>query len=127
MDSPDWKVVEDAETRLETRSRERRAALARRDRRRRVLPWLICPLVLPALGVAALVWLFDEAGGDAGSRPDGEAAALAAACVLVPALLAAWVGRRHGRVDAVLWALVCAAIELALAFGLGFVALDLGP
>ena len=57
----------------------------------------------------------------------GKAAAATAACVLVPALLAGWIGRRHGTLDAILWALVCAAVELALAFGVGFAVLDLGP
>jgi cytochrome bd-type quinol oxidase subunit 2 len=123
MDPSDWQAAEDAEVRLESRSLERRASLERRDRRRRWLPWLICPVVLPAAGAAVLVALFDSSAAE---RRAGEAAALAAACVIVPALLAGWIGRRHGRLDAVLWALVCAAIELALAFGVGFVALDLG-
>ena len=117
----DLKAVEDAEVRLESRSRERRATLERRDRRRRWIPWLICPLLLPAAGAAALLAIGLE------GRPAREAAAIAAACVLVPALLAGWVGRRHGKLDAVLWALVCAAIELALVVGVGFLALDLAP
>ncbi len=52
-DGVDLQAAEDAEVRLEDRSRERREALARRDRRRRLLPWLLCPLLLPALGAAA--------------------------------------------------------------------------
>ena len=120
----DWHAVEDAEVRLESRSRERKASLAKRDRRRRWLPWLICPILLPAAGAAAMLALFDKPHA---ARPAGDAAALAVACVLVPALLAGWFGRRHGKVDAVLWALVCAAVELALVFGVGFFALDLGP
>ena len=123
----DLKAVEDAEVRLESRSRERRAVLERRDRRRRWLPWVLCPLVLPALGAVALMAILRSAGGDLRGWPASSAVAAAAAGVLVPALLAAWAGRRHGRVDAVLWGLVCAAIELALVFGVGFVALDLGP
>ena len=97
---------EDAEARLEGRSAARREALARRDRRRRLLPWLLCPLILPALGTAALVTV---------ARDDlvpGELAP-AAACVVVPALVSWWVGRAHGRLDAVLWALVTAAITVA--------------
>jgi len=116
---------EETEARLESRSAERRASLERRDRRRRLLPWLLCPLPLPAAGAAALVAVLRKAHDAA--WPAGQAAAAAIACVLVPALLAGWIGRRHGTVDAILWALVCAAIELALAFGVGFVALDLGP
>jgi hypothetical protein len=112
---------EEAETRLEGRSRERREALASRSRRRRLLPWLLCPLVLPALGAAAVVAIVrDEVRGP------GEHVA-AAAGVAVPAIVSWWLGRAHGRIDAVLWALVTVAIELALVFGVGFVALDLGP
>jgi hypothetical protein len=112
---------EEREARLEGRSRERRDALARRARRRRLLPWLVCPLVLPALGAAALLAVLqDELHGS------GELVA-AGAAVVVPALLSWWLGRAHGRVDAILWALVTVAIELALVFGVGFVALDLGP
>ena len=120
----DW---QETELRLESRSAERRASLERRDRRRRWLPWLICPLVLPAVGAAVALFALDEAGGDLSGRPAGEAVGLAAACLLVPAALAAWVARHQGRVEAILWALVCAAIEVALIFGVGFVALDLGP
>jgi hypothetical protein len=117
----DLQAAEDAEVRLEGRSRARRESLARRDRRRRLLPWLLCPLPLPALGAGALVLVMrDELHG---SRE----LIAAAASVVVPALVAWWLGRAHGRIDAVLWALVTVAIELALAFGVGLVALDLGP
>jgi predicted lysophospholipase L1 biosynthesis ABC-type transport system permease subunit len=116
---------EEAEARLESRSAERRESLDRRDRRRRLIPWLLCLVPLPAAGAAALVAVLREA--DEKSWPAARAAGAAIACVLVPALLAGWIGRRHGRIDAVLWALVSAAITLALAFGVGFLALDLGP
>ena len=126
MDS-DLKAVEDAEVRLESRSQERRAGLERRDRRRRLAPWLICLVPLPALGAAVLLTIVDEQGGDLRELSGTAAVVLVAGCLLVPALLSGWVGRRHGRVDAVLWALVTLAIELALVFGLGFAVLDLGP
>jgi cation transport ATPase len=116
---------EDAEARLESRSAERRVSLQKRDRRRRLTPWLVCLVPLPAAGAAALVAVLREA--DQKAWPAGKAALAAVACVLFPALLAGWVGRRHGRIDAVLWALVCAAIVVALALGIGFLALDLGP
>jgi hypothetical protein len=117
----DLQAADDAEVRLADRSRARREALARRDRRRRLLPWLLSPVVLPALGAAAmLAVLRDELRGS------GEMAA-AAGCLLVPAVVSWWLGRAHGRIDAVLWALVTAAVELALVVGVGFVALDLGP
>jgi hypothetical protein len=123
----DLKAVEDAEVRLESRSLERREALARRDRRRRWLPWLLCLLPIPALGAAALLWVLESAGGDLRDWPASSAALAVAGCVVVPAVLSGWIGRRHGKVDAVLWALLTAAVELALAVGVGFVALDLGP
>jgi len=124
---PDLKAVEDAEVRLESRSRERRAGLERRDRRRRLAPWLICLVPLPALGAGILLAIVDGQGGDLRELSGGEAVGLVAACLLVPALISGWVGRRHGRLDAVLWALVTLAVELALVFGLGFAVLDLGP
>ena len=126
MDS-DLKAVEDAEVRLESRSKQRRAGLERRDRRRRLAPWLICLVPLPAIGAAILLAVIDEQGGDLRELSGSTAVALVAGCLLVPALLSGWVGRRHGRLDAVLWALVTLAVELALVFGLGFAVLDLGP
>jgi hypothetical protein len=123
----DLQAVEDAEVRLESRSRERRAELERRDQRRRLAPWLLCLVPLPALGAGALLGIVDASGGDLRDLSAGAAAALVAGCLLAPALLSAWVGRRHGRLDAVLWGLVTLAVELALVFGLGFALLDLGP
>ena len=126
MDS-DLKAVEDAEVRLESRSRTRREQFAKRDRRRRLAPWLICLLPLPALGAGALLAILDRSGGDLRDLTPASAALVIAGCLLVPALLSGWVGRRHGRLDAVLWALVTLAVELALVLGLGFAVLDLGP
>ena len=125
MDS-DLQAVEDAEVRLESRSMQRRATIERRDRRRRLLPWLLCLVPLPVLGAAAMLATLRSAGGDLRGWPASTAALAVAACVLVPALASAWVGRPHGRVDAVLWGLVTAALVLALVFGAGFVLLDLG-
>jgi hypothetical protein len=123
----DLKAVEEAEGRLESRSRERRAGLERRDRRRRLAPWLICLVPLPALGAGVLLAILDGHGGDLREQSGPAAALIVAGCLLVPALVSGWVGRRHGRVDTVLWAFVTLAIELALVFGLGFAVLDLGP
>jgi hypothetical protein len=63
----DFEAVEAAEVRLQSRSLERRRQLERRDKRRRRLPWLLCPLPLPAVGAAALVATLRSAGGDPGS------------------------------------------------------------
>jgi hypothetical protein len=123
----DLKAVEDAEVRLESRSRERRAELERRERRRRLTPWLVCLVPLPAIGAGLLLAIIDGQGGDLRELSTAAAVAVVAGCLLVPALLSGWVGRRHGALDAVLWALVTLALELALVFGLGFAVLDLGP
>ena len=126
MDS-DLKAVEDAEVRLESRSQTRREQLQKRDRRRRLAPWLICLVPLPALGAGALLAIVRSSGGDLRDLSPPATVAVLAGCLLAPALLSGWVGRRHGRLDAVLWALVTLAVELALVFGLGFAVLDLGP
>lgn len=124
MDS-DLKAVEDAEVGL--RSQQRQAWRERRQRRRRLAPWLICLVPLPAAGAGLLLAIIDGQGGDLRELSTAGAVGVIAGCLLVPALLSGWVGRRHGRLDAVLWALVTLAIELALVFGLGFAVLDLGP
>ena len=123
----DLKAVEEAEGRLESRSAARREQLAKRDRRRALAPWLICLLPLPAVGAGVLLTIIDGQGGDLRELSTAAAVGVVAGCMLVPALASAWVGRRHGRLDAVLWALVTLAVELALVFGLGFAVLDLGP
>ena len=83
MDS-DLKAVEDAEVRLESRSKQRRAGLERRDRRRRLAPWLICLVPLPAIGAGALLAIIDDQGGDLRDLSSSAAAALVAGCLLVP-------------------------------------------
>ena len=123
----DLKAVEEAEGRLESRSAARREQLAKRDRRRALAPWLICLLPLPAAGAGVLLAIIDGQGGDLRELSTTAAVLVVAGCLLVPALASAWVGRRHGRLDAVLWGLVTLAVELALVFGLGFAVLDLGP
>jgi hypothetical protein len=123
----DLKAVEEAEGRLESRSAARREQIAKRNRRRALAPWLICLLPLPAAGAGVLLAIIDGQGGDLRELSTTAAVLVVAGCLLVPALVSAWVGRRHGRLDAVLWGLVTLAVELALVFGLGFAVLDLGP
>jgi hypothetical protein len=123
----DWDAVDRAEERLESRSVARRTQLERRDRRRRWLPFLLAPLVLPALGAAALLAVVEQAGGDLSGWPFARAVAVVAAAFLVPAALSAWLARREGIALALLWAVICAAAQLALVVGVGFLALDLGP
>jgi hypothetical protein len=88
---------------------------------------LVVPLVLAAAGAALLVALIEGAGGDLSSWPTWQAIAVPAAAFLVPALLSAAVTWRYGWLQAVLWAVVCAAVQFALVFGVGFAALGYGP
>jgi hypothetical protein len=120
----DWEATEQ---RLVERSAERRGALERRDRRRRWLPWVLCPLVLPALGAAVLLYVLDSAGGDFRGWTGWHVLAVIGACFVVPAGLSAWVARRQGVLEAIAWALACAAVQFALVVGVGLLALGLGP
>jgi hypothetical protein len=88
---------------------------------------MFVPLLLAAAGAAVVVGLLEAAGGDFGDWPTWQAIAVPAAAFAVPALLSAAVTWRYGWLQAVLWALVCAAVQFALVFGLGFLALDYGP
>jgi hypothetical protein len=87
----------------------------------------VVPLVLAAAGAAAVVGLLEAAGGDFGAWPTWQATAVPAAAFVVPALLSAAVTWRYGWFQGVLWAVACAAVQFALVFGVGFLALGYGP
>jgi hypothetical protein len=123
----EWEAIDRAEERLAAHSAERRTWLERRDRRRRRLPWLLAPLVLPALGAAAFLAVLERAGGDLRGWPTPAALGLVAACLAVPAALAAFATRREGALEAAAWALVSVCAEIALVVGVGFLLLELGP
>jgi hypothetical protein len=123
----DLDAAEAAELRLEARSRQRREELARRGRRRRIRLWLLAPLVLPGLGAAALVWALEREGGDFGGWPAWRVTLVLVAAFLVPAVLAGWLARRRGVLEAIAWAAACTCIEVVLVFGVGFLLLDYGP
>ena len=88
---------------------------------------LFAPLLLAAAGAAVIVGLLEAAGGDFGDWPTWQAIAVPAAAFAVPALLSAAITWRYGWFQALLWALTCAAVQFALVFGVGFLALDYGP
>ena len=96
-----------------------------RDARRGWVPWLLAPLVLPALGAAAIVALVE--GVDLDSWAVWQVAAALGAAVLVPAVLSAFAARRFGVAEAIAWALACVGVEVVLVFAVGFLALGLGP
>jgi hypothetical protein len=87
----------------------------------------IAPLLLAAAGAAVVVALIEAAGGDFSSWPTWQAIAVPAAAFAVPALLSAAVTWRFGWAQAILWAVVCAGVQFALVFGVGFLALGYGP
>jgi hypothetical protein len=89
--------------------------------------WLLAGAVLPLLGAAAVVGMIEAAGGDLGAWKTWQAVAALAAAVVVPAGLCVWLVQRGGVLQAVVWAVVCAGLQVALVFGVGFVALGLGP
>jgi hypothetical protein len=123
----DLDALEATELRLEARSRQRREELERRARRRRIRLWLLGPLVLPALGAAALLALLEREGGDLGGLPTPQAALVLAGAFLLPAAVTAWLARRRGALEALAWAVASACVALVLVFGVGLLALGLGP
>jgi hypothetical protein len=84
-------------------------------------------VALPILGAAAVVGVIEAAGGDLGAWKTWQVVAALAAALVVPAGLSLWLVRRDGVVQAIAWAVVCAGLQVALVFGVGFVALGLGP
>jgi len=73
------------------------------------------------------VGLIEGAGGDLGAWETWQAVAALAAAVVVPAAVSVWLVRHGGALQAMAWAVVCAGLQVALVFGVGFVALGLGP
>ena len=100
-------------------------AEAAQEARRGWLPWLLAPLVLPALGASAVVALVE--GVDLDRWDVWQAAAVLGALFVIPAAIAAFVARRFGVVEAIAWALACVGIQFVLVFAVGFLALGLGP
>ena len=88
---------------------------------------VIAPLLLAVVGAALVVVLLENAGGDFADWETWQAVAAPAAAFVVPALLSGWIERRRGVVEAGLWALACLAVQVALVFGVGFLALGYGP
>jgi hypothetical protein len=87
----------------------------------------VVPVLLAVAGAAVLVALLESEGGDFSGWPTWQAIAVPAATFAVTALLSAAVTWRFGWFQAVLWAVICAALQFALVFGVGFLALGYGP
>ena len=95
------------------------------DMRRGWAPWLAGAVVLPVVGAVAVVALVE--GVELADWASWQAAAALAALFAVPALLAAVSAWGFGVIEAIAWALACIGMQLALVFGVGFLALGLGP
>jgi FtsH-binding integral membrane protein len=108
-----------ARTRIEARNRERERRAARRDRRQRILLWLCAPLLLPAAGAAAAIAVLE--------LEPSPRWPLFAAAFAVPLALTVWLARRRRWFEAVAWAAITAAAEVALFFWVGLVWLGYGP
>jgi hypothetical protein len=121
-----WEAVDFAEERLRQRAILRERTSERRRRRRGAAVWAL-RVLLPLLGAAAVVAVLERAGGDLRRWSLTAAVAALLAAVLLPALASAWLARRDSLAEAVLWALVTLAAEVALVFGVGLLALGLGP
>ena len=121
-----WEAVDHAEERLQERATARQRTDTRRRRRRSGVAWIL-RIGLPLLGAAAVLATFERGDGDLSEWPARTAAAIVAAELLVPAVLTGWTARRSSWAEAVLWALVALAAEVALVFGVGFGLLGLGP
>jgi hypothetical protein len=87
----------------------------------------VVPVLLAVAGAAVLVALLESEGGDFSGWPTWQAIAVPAATFAVTALLSAAVTWRFGWFQAVLWAVICAALQFALVFGVAFLALGYGP
>ncbi len=109
--------MEGAQERVRDRATARQRAEDRRQRRRGWAVWVL-RVLLPVLGAAASLLVLQ--------RHDWSTVAAAAALV-VPAVVSAWIARRESLADALLWLLVTLAAELALVFGLGLALLGLEP
>jgi hypothetical protein len=122
--------VERAERRLEERSagrtEERERIHARRVRRERWAP----ALRVVGLGVGGAILLLvtlELAGGDLSGVPGPLATLIVLVELLGPPVLGGRLFRAEGRLVAAAVAVLVFAIELALVFGVGFLALGLGP
>jgi fatty acid desaturase len=118
---------ERAEARIDEHARQRDAWRVRRARWRVFRAWALALVVLPAAGAAALIAVLESSGGDLAGWSRGAAIAVLAAAFAVPAVLSAAGAWVLGRWAALGLAVCTVLVEVALVFGVGFVALGYGP
>ena len=121
-----WEAVDHAEERLQERAVARQRSDVRRRRRRSGAVWIL-RIGLPLLGAAAVLATLESGGGDLSRWTPDVAAAIVGAELVVPAFATGLTARDSSILEAVLWALVALAAEVALVFGVGFQLLGLGP
>ena len=88
--------------------------------------WL-ATVALPVVGSAAFTAIVERRGGDLGGYSEAQAVGVVLAVALPPALIVAWLWRRHGALVAVGAALAVLLAEVALTFGVAFSVLGYGP
>jgi fatty acid desaturase len=120
-------ALERAETRLDAHARQRSQWRARRARWRAIRAWVLALLIVPAAAAAGFVAVLETAGGDLGAWSSASATALIIGAFLGPAALSAWFARSLGRYEAFALALCALSVEVALVFGVAFLALGYGP
>ena len=84
-------------------------------------------MIVPAAAAAGFVTVLEAAGGDLGAWSSASATALVVAAFVGPAALSGSLARSLGRYEAIALALSTLLIEVALVFGVAFLALGYGP
>ena len=122
----EWEDIERAEARLEQRSEQRDRRRRRRRRWATAGRWL-ASFALPVAGSAAFTAIVERRGGDLGGLSQAQAIAFVLVIALPPALLVAWLWRRHGVLVALGAGVSVVLAEVGLTLGVAFAALGYGP
>jgi hypothetical protein len=120
-------ALERAEARLDAHARQRDQWRERRARRRAVRAWVLALLIVPAAAAVGFVAVLQAAGGDLGAWSSVSASGLVVGAFVAPAALSGWFARPLGRYEALALSLCTLSIEVALIFGVAFLALGYGP
>jgi hypothetical protein len=126
-DQDRFAALERAQTRLDAHAQQRSQWRARRARWRAIRAWVLALVILPAAAAAGFVAVLDAAGGDLRAWSSAEAVVFVVGALVAPAAVCAWFARVLGRYPAAGLAVCTMLIEIALVFGVGFVALGHGP
>jgi hypothetical protein len=127
----DLATLDEVDARLEERSRTRRQARERRERRRLLVQqWLGNPVRVPLLALAGTVVLevmLSASGGDLSTWSEPLALAALTMVFLGPAAFAGRLARSRGRVTALTAGVTTFGLQLLLTFVGAFLILGAGP